>query len=214
LPDAILRFYIDSQWNVSDFSEFFEEVQFLYEIAHFGTLRIDGQTSIPFLPLRRHRYQTLSWDDILDYDSNLGKPVEEDLIARLEARRFVRYFQPFPQLSVRAISYASPGFTDLVGAGKVLEQIRLFATDIMDRWIHKEDRRLDREAKAQEVFHRKIENCERLLALHDKGGMDGVATRTLIRELLKADLLIEGKMIEGKIGKVEILHDVEDSLQT
>jgi hypothetical protein len=44
---------------------------------------------------------------------------------------------------------------NLAGLGKLVEQIRIFATDVMDRYLHRVDRRLKRDETKQAILAKK-----------------------------------------------------------
>ena len=101
------------------------------------------------------------------------------------------------------LSTRVPGFADLAGLGKVMEQLRIFLTDITDRYLHKKDREIARESAAQDLLAKKIANAEAILKLSDKVGLDGESRRALISEVLGADYFIEGKVLLGQIASIE-----------
>ena len=73
---------------------------------------------------------------------------------------------PLPsQLQLRRFMYASPGSFDLLGAAKIIEQIRLFLEYLINLWIARNDRRLDREERHVELAQRKLELIEKIKAV-------------------------------------------------
>jgi len=117
------------------------------------------------------------------------------------------YVPPIPNdLQVRKINYGSPGFADLAGVGKVMEQLRIFVTDITDRFLHKDDRAIARESAAQDLLAKKLKNAESLLKLGEKLGLDPEGKRILVSEILGADYFLEGKVISGQITSVETVE--------
>jgi hypothetical protein len=106
---------------------------------------------------------------------------------------------PPPALRVAQIEYASPGFTDIAGLGRIIAEIRKFVLGITDRIIAIDDRALSREERNQKILALKISNAEKLLKLSDKISIEPEARTALVRRVLQSDSIIEGRLLEGKI---------------
>ena len=198
----ILRLNIDERWSALDFGELMGQLQFLADAALFSQAKIDGQTSI-FFPLRRlRRVPVYYYDPFIDVEEEMKF---EAYRQRAAIQDLFRSHSPrvSNQLEIKRTQYGSPGFVDLAGIGKVVEQLRMFLTDIMDRYLHREDREIARESAAQDVLAKKIQNAEALMNLYDKAGLDTEAKRVLIAEVLEVDYSIEGKLITGQITSIE-----------
>lgn len=198
-----MRVEISDGWSASEFSELFAQLNFLYEAARFGQVRIDGQSAHPFMPwwFRRRR-----WPEFAPYYDE--ESLEDEAILRHRmVERMLSYASsekvPSPKLEVRRIEFASPGFVDVAGVGKVVKELRLFMTGILDRYLNKEDRKIARQAAAQDLLAKKIMNAENLLKLGEKAGLDPETRQSLVREILTADYYVEGKFITGKITNVK-----------
>lgn len=68
-------------------------------------------------------------------------------------------------LYLSRFSYASPGSFDVLGAAKIIEQIRLFLEFLINLWIARNDRRLDRDERHLELAHRKLELIQKIQAM-------------------------------------------------
>ena len=200
MPSNVIRINIAHEWSASEFSELMSQLQFLADVALFAQVKIDGQSSIYF-PFRRSPRLTY-YDPLFDPEDELKQDV---YLRRLEVHSLLRDYGPGTpnELQIHRLEYASPGFADLAGLGKVMEQLRIFLTDITDRYLHKKDREIAREFAAQDLLAKKIANAEAILKLSDKVGLDGESRRALISEVLGADYFIEGKVLLGQIASIE-----------
>jgi hypothetical protein len=198
-----LRIQIAGNWSTDDFRQLFTEMEDLHLMALFALTRIDGQTAVPFRfrRSRPHRYETF-W-----YDPEFQEQVQ-DTISQIEVRHFIHELVGFhPPLRVAEIIFSSPGHTDLVGMGKIIEEIRKFIIGVTDRYLYREDRELDREHKRQTILKEKLANTERFLKIADKTGLDTQTKNEIIRHVLGTDYYLESKVIEGQITEVEELED-------
>jgi hypothetical protein len=198
----ILRLNIGERWSALEFGELMGQLQFIADAALFAQARIDGQTSI-FFPLRRlRRVPGYYYDPFIDVEEEMRFEAYQRRVAIQDLFRS-HSPQVSNQLEIKRTQYGSPGFVDLAGIGKVVEQVRMFMTDIMDRYLHREDREIARESAAQDVLAKKIRNAEALMNLYDKAGLGTEAKRVLIAEVLEIDYSIEGKLITGQITSIE-----------
>lgn len=199
-----VRINIAKRWSATEFAELMSQMQFLADAALFADVKFDGQSPLYF-PFRRLRRRTAYFDPYLDVEDELK---EEANLRRLAVQSVLRdYVPPIPNdLQVRKINYGSPGFADLAGVGKVMEQLRIFVTDITDRFLHKDDRAIARESAAQDLLAKKLKNAESLLKLGEKLGLDPEGKRILVSEILGADYFLEGKVISGQITSVETVE--------
>ena len=196
---GLLRIEIDGHWSVSDFSQLFEEFEVLNLMAGYGIASQDEQQGRIYL----------DW-----YSAFSGRPMRfaptwsrsyeleietEDYFREIALRKFMNDLTSIPDLQVRAMQFASPGFVDLLGAGRIVGHISKFILGITDRYLARGDRELAREQTKQKILKDKIANAEALLKLGSKIHMDPEAQRQLIRRALEIDEYIEGKLIDQKI---------------
>jgi hypothetical protein len=109
-------------------------------------------------------------------------------------------------LVVNKISYSSPGFVDVTGIGKMMEQCRLFIFDAIDRVLESEDRQIKRESARQEVLAKKIKNAEAFLNLYGRMGVDRQTQKLLVMRLVQAGAFLEGEAVDRKITSIEVRH--------
>jgi hypothetical protein len=196
---ATLRLGIDGAWSSAEFSRLFSEFEMLNEMAHFGLTRSDGETMLAFDYLPSRRVMRELYLDVQTEEHVLA------LAADAQIQNHIRYVSTPRPLQVIKLEFASPGIVDLLGVGKVIEEVRKFVVEIADRWIAAPDRELERDHKRQQILAEKIANAERLVNLSEKTGLDPEMRRQLVRRLLECDRFIEDKMIEGQITNVEQL---------
>lgn len=197
--EGVLRISIDGRWSVSDFSTFFSRIEVLNELAHFGQISVDGQTSLGVFRSRYaswFRYEPF-WSDA-EFEMFLEGKAEEETV-----RDFIREVATPEPLRVRQVQFASPGHTDLGGIGKVIEQIRLFVMAIVERYDAKPDRALAREEKHQTIIAKKMANAEKLLGLAKKMGLDHQTRNMMVRQALELDRYVENQTLDGRITSIE-----------
>lgn len=194
-----LRIEIDGYWTSGDFAKLFAEMEMLNEFAQFGELTVDGQSAISLRLSRSRRIRENSfWP--FDYEAEVEA---ETAVAELLLKGVIRdYTGLVNELQVKRVSFASPGFVDLLGAGKVIGHISKFILGVTDRWIAREDRELARDHKRQTILKQKITNAENLLKLSKKAGLDPDTRRQMVRRVLESDSYFETKMLDGKITDV------------
>jgi hypothetical protein len=204
VAENVIRINIARDWTASEFSELMSQLQFLADVALFSKVRIDGQSTIYF-PFRRRR-RIAYYDVFFDPEDELRQDV---YLRRLEVHNFVRDFAPETpnDLRLSRLEFASPGFADLAGVGKIVEQLRIFLMDVTDRYLHKGDREIARESAAQDLLAKKIANAEAILNLGEKIGLTPESKQILLAEVLDADYFIEGKVLSGQITSVESSSD-------
>lgn len=194
-----LRVEIDGHWAAAEFAVLFAEMENLNVMAQFSLLKIDGQTALPFRwrPGRAFHYENF-W-----YDAEFEEEVR-DVIARTELRAYMRDLlgEAWP-LQVKEVRFASPGFGDFAGLGRVVAEVRKFALGVTDRFLAKEDRELAREHTRQTILKEKLANAERFLKLADKSGIDRETRNQMLRRVLASDYYLESKVLEGKITDIK-----------
>jgi hypothetical protein len=199
-----LRIEIDGYWTSGDFAKLFSEMELLNEFAHFGETKIDGQTA---LPLRYFRGTQPRLSPIWTLDYELEAETESNITEAL-VKGYIRDFIGYPSdLQVKEVLFASPGFVDLLGAGKIVGHLSKFILGVTDRWLATDDRKLARDHKRQTILRQKIANAESLLKLSNKAGLDADTRRQLIRRVLEVDYYLETKILDGQVTDVRTIDD-------
>ncbi|MEP6262824.1 MAG: hypothetical protein ABJ092_14705 [Gillisia sp.] len=156
-----LRIKIDQRWSSADFSNLFESLTFLYQIF----IEID---SLDFMNVQL--YNTVAKSSISENLSNINGLLYRRLRysdifeneQRVEAAKFgfvvPREREYFPDLEITKIKYSSPGFSDFVGLGKIIEQIFEF----IKYYLPNKMGELELEEREQDILYKKIKNLEEL----------------------------------------------------
>jgi len=97
--------------------------------------------------------------------------------------RLFRFLEPEERLEVRRISYASPGFSDLVGIGTVVGHIKEFILKLGERRDSRRHRELDEERAALENDRIRLENARNLVALGRDLGYTEMDLRLLVADV-------------------------------
>ena len=159
-----IRLFLDGRWNARDLS------YALLEIENYAQYAQDGEFR------------------------DAASPSELDVEGGANSITIHGYRYEIGRLEILKISYASPGFCDLAGIGKVVEQLRIFLQFIIEfksnrhiKELDLEERRIAiRERKLQTIVYAKqnnllkesvfIENhgADNLLRLVDDGQIVGV----------------------------------------
>lgn len=156
--NKILRINIDGNWNASDFINLFESLSLLYQL--FTELdKIDyietqvykkyqvSQINKNLINLNGSLYKKLNFDDtyknfeIFDNKINLRMLI-------LRAHKLEK-----SDLKIKQISYASPGFSDVVGLGKIIENMM----DLIKHYVPNKNQKLINEKLELDIIEKKIE---------------------------------------------------------
>lgn len=178
-----LRVRITGRWSVTELTQFLLGIQFIYDLV----LLSDEANSRP------HRERFIA--------RSLRAAVTAEAPAHMLHEVTVDVTRT--PLVIRAINYSSPGIADVSGLGKALEQIRKFITDILDRYIQREDRKIARQIAREELRARRIRNAELLVDLFGKVGLAEDVKFSLRAEVGSLDAMIDDLVAEGKIISIE-----------
>jgi len=197
----ILRIEIAGNWRAEDFSGFFDEIDHLYNLAAYTLLPFENRFNHLDAWWRLDRRRR-DWYEPISVQADLEFEV---LRQRLDVRQFLAVSNRpsgFYPLQVKAIDFASPGFSDFFGFAEALSKVSDFVLGVTDRILMREDRGIDREKKRQEVLGLKLDNAKKLLELGDATGLDKEQKERLLRDALGVDHAIEGRLINGQVKSV------------
>jgi hypothetical protein len=139
--------------------------------------------------------QSISYYWIADMEYRFAPPsARERSIGRLKKHNAT--------LTVVSINFASPGFTDLAGFGAILSEVRQFLEFLIEKVVHREDRRLDRELKQLDIIQQKIAIAKELSASSRSQSV------TKLIEVKEVDALIDA-IASGRLTKVELIGEDE-----
>jgi hypothetical protein len=198
--DECIRIKIAKDWTASSLSEFLSDLQFLYgldlslEAAHFY---------YPFQTFG-YRYRPPGYET---YPSAIELALESHYVRLNLQTRIKEKLANDSELKLARIEHASPGFMDIAGMGKIVEQIRIFITDIIDRRLHQEDVKIAREAARQDMLAKKIANIDNFMKLNNKGNLPYELQLALQKEMFDLESAIEARVISGQVTAVENQRD-------
>lgn len=195
----VIRIYVDGKWTITEFSNFFESIHFLYllllelnsittEESQYYLNTPESEISKEVFNLNGQLFKKLNFPNVfenekhfeemfgsrLQHISNLGRDIIEDL-------------------EVKEIKYASPGFTDLVGIGKIMEQ--LFS--LLRYYFPNKKERLENQILEQDLIAKKVLNLQVI-------GYSKKDIRKLLDSRNSSLLNLKQLELEGKIKNFEI----------
>ena len=142
--DEAIRIEIEGEWSVYELGVFLGDLALLFVIRFALDLGRRG---------------------VSDFLSSLRRP------DRYDPWPFSRRWsltRPDEQLTVLRVQYGSPGFVDLLGIGKIVEQLRLFVEKLIDLRATRLRRGLENEAMRQEIKGKMIENARDFVRLAEE----------------------------------------------
>jgi len=198
-PAASMKISIAEEWTVSDFGELMSQLQFLTDVqGYFGISQEYRKGADDFFKHWQGAFGSLPDDP--DRDVAHERKLHQHF--RIELQQFLKSGRVY-SLRVKRFTFASPGSIDLVGVGRVVEQVRLFIKDILDRSDRKKGQEIKYAMAEQELLERKIKNAERLLKLGKSAGLDQERSRLLVGAILSSDEFFREKEKSGQIAAID-----------
>jgi hypothetical protein len=194
---GFLRIKIAEKWNVGEFEELMSCLEFLRNVA---VLSDSGEEIMEAILALLEQLEG-------NFDTEDGPRLDFAGSRFFRAHLHVIFsaMKDRPELMVHRLQFASPGFADLAGFGKIVEQIRIFLTDIYDRIEGKEDKKIARQMAEQDLLAKKIANAEAMLKLGKRAGLDKDRSALLVAEVMKVENFIAAKVEAKQITGVEKL---------
>ena len=155
--NKILRINIDGNWKASDFVNLFDSLSMLYELF-FELSKID------YLDVQMNKRYPISQinRDIMNINGSLYKKLNfedtfknNEIFANKDKIRilFLRTHKTDKSdLEIKQISYASPGFSDVIGFGKIIENMM----DLIKHYIPNKNEKLQNENLELDIIEKKI----------------------------------------------------------
>ncbi|MFM9988929.1 hypothetical protein [Flavobacterium sp.] len=155
--NKILRINLDGNWKASDFVNLFDSLSLLYQL--FSEL-----SKIDYLEAQIHKKYPISQinRDIMNVNGSLYKKLNfedtyknDEIFVNKEKIRIL-FLRPYKtdkdDLEIKQISYASPGFSDVVGFGKIIENMM----DLIKHYVPNKNQRLLNENLELDIIEKKI----------------------------------------------------------
>lgn len=162
--NKVLRIKIDGKWTSSQFSNLFESLSFLYQLLSemdkievyesqlYGKMP-ESHISSSLININGELFKKLNFP--LSYENSKDfERISPFSFEYLSYSNYKRVF--FDDLYIKEIKYASPGFTDFVGVGKIIEQI----FSILKYYFPNKKEKLENEILEQELITKKIKTLE------------------------------------------------------
>ena len=178
---ATLHLDIDGQWSAGEFAGVLLDLQELYAFSYVMS-RIWEKARSNELPTAAPLGSLQTIPKILTSKSRYSFVDTQELELRL----------------VR-VKYGSKGFTDLLGAGKIIETLKEFLLRIIEL-------RATREERQQKVTAMRIENARSMVALTKELGYSKKEIQNMVRWVDTRQknlfhLASEGKLVEVSVGE-------------
>lgn len=158
VKEKILSFKIDGEWSIVDFNHFFEDLNTLYRLLieidniDFIDYQLSNKKSrIPltenFIRINDHYYRRVFESySILTPSLRYKKPTYNSF--RIISSQF--------NLNVKEIKFASPGFTDFSGIGKVIDSL----FELIKYYIPNAESKIRKEILKEDLLSKRIENLK------------------------------------------------------
>lgn len=200
--NKLLRINIDKSWSSSDFSNLFTSLSFLYQLC----IELECIDDIEF-KLKYKITNSLLSENLLNINGDLYKKLnfhstyknaETIDSADLLTSRYTRKLAHSLDLQVGQIKFASPGHTDFIGLGRIIEQI----FSLIKFYIPNKEQRLSNQKTELDLVTKKINILRKL-------GYDKMEIRKFYDVRDNAVLNLKQLSYEEKISGVEI-KKIED----
>jgi len=161
IENKILRINLDEKWSSTDFSKMFDSLTLLYQL--FIELN-----SIDYLDsqLFKIRPNSIISENIINLNGKLYKKLNNpdtfENVKTFRSEHFINLLIPQSEitkpeseiydLQIKQIKYASPGFSDIVGLGKIIENM----VDLIKYYIPNKNQKLENEKAELDIIEKKI----------------------------------------------------------
>jgi hypothetical protein len=187
-----IRISIDNDWNVERFSKILNSFNITYCITVLATIEDNEFTRITGFNNKRE----LALAFLKNYEIFNGETY------RRENEKFLQYFKGInsrsalsQNLLIESIRYSSPGKIDLLGLGKVMEEL----SKIFQYYFPNKKDKVLYEQERQRLFDMRIESLKKLGLSPDEIKkillLDSNASK-LIDKVIKEDLITNIELIE------------------
>lgn len=156
IENKILRINLDGKWSSTDFSIMFDSLTLLYQLfieldsidyldSQLYRIQPNSAISENIINLNGKLYKKLNYADTFD---NAKALLYENFIDLLLLQTPSKNYS----LEIKQIKYASPGFSDVVGLGKFIENI----SDLIKYYIPNKNQKLENEKIELDIIEKKI----------------------------------------------------------
>jgi len=154
----VLRINIDKNWNSTDFVDLLQSLTFLYNIfldldkIDLADSQIYSKSPVGYLSknivdLNGELYKKLNFSDTIANSESFKEKEDRNIF-------YLRQFKSVKtDLRVKQISYASPGFADLIGIGKIIENL----SELIKYYIPNKNQKLVNQKLELDILEKKIQ---------------------------------------------------------
>ena len=161
VENKILRINIDEKWSSTDFSKMFDSLTLLYQLfIELDSIDyLDSQLfkAIPnstisenIINLNGKLYKKLNCPDTFENAKTFRSEYYMDYL--LVQSQITQKQSKINDLQIKQIKYASPGFSDVVGLGKIIENM----IDLIKHYIPNKNQKLENEKTQLDIIEKKI----------------------------------------------------------
>ncbi|MFS4491933.1 hypothetical protein [Maribacter sp. 2308TA10-17] len=160
---AILRIEIADDWSSNDFAALFESTSLLYQLF----IEIDSIQHYP-VGFFKDTPKPKDLESVIELNSELYKKMrfsstyenseKVESLGKLKRLDGPVISMDRNNLIIGEIQYASPGFSDFIGLGKILEQV----FSLIQYYFPNKKERLENSIMEQDLLSKKIENLKSL----------------------------------------------------
>lgn len=161
VENKILRINLDEKWSSTDFSKMFDSLTLLYQLF----IELDSIDYLDSQLFKARPNSTIS-ENIINMNGILYKKLNSpDTFENAKIYRgeyFMDLFLAKSQinetqskvydLQIKQIKYASPGFSDVVGLGKIIENM----VELIKYYIPNKNQKLENEKTELDIIEKKI----------------------------------------------------------
>ena len=153
----ILRIYLDEKWSASDFLNLFESLSVLNNIfIEMETIDLTGYR------INKNIFKDGISDNYINLNGEIYKKInfanvsENSNIVSNRDLFNINFHKPFliqnNDLTVKEIKYASPGWCDLIGLGKIVEQV----FELIKFYLPNKNQRISNEIAEIDLLEKKL----------------------------------------------------------
>lgn len=204
LNDSTLRVFINYDWTTDDFHHFFKSITFLYKfyLASYKAISVvaDFMSSPKNNHIRRENLlQSAIRNELIPLLNQIRNSENSYYELFIEKSNLPELYLPLPKtLRVRRISYASPGFTDLVGASGILQQLK----EILFYYFPNKKEKENLEILKQQKIALQIENLKAV-------GFSDYEIKELLLKHEKSINVLSNLIEKTMIKKIDLLENID-----
>ncbi len=206
---ATIRLEIDGRWSANQMAKSLQHIEELYNLRLMLEIMKDDLRNwdesyieaIHFPPFRHRISRLMRRDEFTGSGFSPFKDVCSG--SMLDFTSMSKLILPEEQLAIMKIKYGSPGFEDLAGIGKIIEQLLNFLRWVIEYFGSGEVRKLDNETKRLSNEGMRIWNARQYVQLakewYGESEFRSIVSSVDERQSTLIDLIKDGKILSAKV---------------